>query len=123
MARRPEPLEDLIVDATLIVVGDVTEVLETGAPVPPPPHAKELKPSARDVGYLSPRQRIRLQVARVLKGEAPSVMVVEKPEAPYLLKVGDGGPFFLEGLQIIGRYGPDSHRLEAIERALGTQTR
>ena len=118
MARRPEPLEDLIVDATAIIVGEVVEVVETGPQPALPEGARRLKPTARDVGYVSPRQKVRLQVLRVLKGQAPSEVLVEKPEAPYLLKAGDGGPFFLDEEQIIGRYGPDSHSLEAIERAM-----
>jgi hypothetical protein len=120
MARRPEPLADLILDATRIVVAEVAEIVETGPRPPPPPRAAELKPSARDVGYQSPRQRVRLQILRVLKGEAPAELVADKPEAPYLLAVGNHGVFFLDGEQILGRYGPDTHRLADVERAVGS---
>jgi hypothetical protein len=119
MALPPEPLRELLARATRIVVAKVVDVLETGPKPPAPEHAAKLPRGATGVGYVSARQKVRLAVERDLKGAGASDLVVEKPEAPYLLQSGDGGPFFLEGERIIGRYGPDTHRLAAIEKALG----
>jgi cell division protein FtsI/penicillin-binding protein 2 len=47
--------------------------------------------------------------------------IVDKPESAYQLLVGDAGPFFLDGRTIIGRYGPNTHRLEKIEAALAAK--
>ena len=118
MALPPEPLQELLFDATAVVEAEVVEVLESGPEPQPPPHAKHLKPGATSVGYLSAAQKVRLKVKRALKGESAAELVVDKPEAPYLLAPGHRGAFFLEGERILGRYGPDTHSVAAIERAL-----
>ena len=120
MALPPEPLQELLLDATQVVVAEVAEILSTGPTPAAPSGAAKLGPGATSVGYRSAAQRVRLKISRVLKGPKASELVVDKPEAAYLLAVGNHGPFFVRGQSIIGRYGPDTHRLDAIERALGT---
>lgn len=119
MAIPPEPLSELLQAADRVVVAEVIAVLHTGAKPARPGGAMRMGPGATDTGWMGAAQRVRLRVTRELKGGGPVEIVVEKPEAPYMLNPGNSGPFFLEGERIIGRYGPDTHRLEAIERALG----
>ncbi|MFO0727749.1 MAG: hypothetical protein U1E65_28475 [Myxococcota bacterium] len=120
MAKPPEPLAELIPAANLIVVAVVVAVLWVGPKPPPPPAAEELGRGATSVGYRSPAQKVRLKIEKTLLGKAKSVEIeVEKPEAGYLLDVGHRGPFFIDkDGKIIGRYGPDTHREEAILKAL-----
>jgi hypothetical protein len=90
--------------------------------VPPEPVSGGPSGSAPKVGS----QRVRIRVDKVLRGPggilAPAELEVEKPEAKYSLRPGNRGPFLLEdtprGAVILGRYGPDTWRLETVERAL-----
>ena len=123
MAIPPEPIEDLLQRASVVVDGEVEEVLETG-PEPPPAAAPGRHTSA---GHLVAAQTVRLKVRRVLKGaiaDAAPHVVVTKPVAGYALRAGNHGAFFLAtdpaGLVIVGRYGPDTYRLTSVEHALGT---
>jgi hypothetical protein len=115
MAKPPEPVEDLVRDADTIVVAEVAEVMDTGPQPPKPPGAR---PGMTGAGTLSPRQTVKLKVERTLKGKGAPEMVVEKPEAQYLLKPGNRGPFCLAKGQIIGRYGPDTRSVDAFEKVL-----
>lgn len=116
MARPPEPLEQLLREATWIVEAEVEAVLFEA---PPPPPKTEPRPSAPN---LLGAQRVRLKIERVLRGEPLAGSVeVEKPEGSYLLDVGNRGPFFLAAgtpPKILGRYGPDTHSLARIQSAL-----
>lgn len=120
MAKPPEPLAELIPEASLIVFAIVVAVISVGPKPPPPPYAAELPKGATSVGYQSASQKVRLRIERVLKGHtAARELEVEKPVAPYLLEVGNKGPFFLDAQgKIIGRYGPDTHREDEILEAL-----
>ncbi len=115
MAIPPEPLAELLARASSIVVAEVAEVLSTG---PLPPRGKKILPTDVDVGMKTPSQKVKLKVSRTLKGMSATEVIVDKPEAPYRLIVGESGAFFLESGTIIGRYGPNTHKLEKIEAAL-----
>ena len=115
MAKPPELIEEVLPNAMWVVDAEVQEVLETG-PQPPKPEAP---PGATSVGYKTASQKVKLKVKRVLKGDAITELVVEKPEAGYALRAGNHGPFLIDSHKaILGRYGPDSWSFERIEKAL-----
>src|SRR5437762_434167 len=97
MARPPEPLSDLIAEAKIIAIAEVVQVLALGPKPPPPPNARKLGKGASDVGYVASFQKVRLKIERCLLGQLAvgSTIDVEKPEAPYVLRQGDKGPFFI----------------------------
>lgn len=109
MALPPEPLEELLPQASYIVEAEVTEIVKQPGPVSGPRVGEQL---------------VKLKVKRVLRGDASANddLLVRKPEAGYALRAGNQGPFLLCGakdaLAILGRYGPDTWPLERIERAL-----
>jgi hypothetical protein len=117
VALPPEPLAELLARASSVVVAEVAEVVSTG---PLPPRAKKVLPTDVDVGMKTPSQKVKLKVSRTLKGISATEVVVEKPEAAYRLVVGESGAFFLESGKIIGRYGPNTHKLDKVEAALKT---
>lgn len=106
MARPPEPLDEMLPKASLVIEATVVEVKRTGPPQPRPEHADEW----RDVGTMAPEQELVLEIARVIKGaHADKTITVTKPVAPYAVKVGTTGPWLLdENHVVLGRYGPDS---------------
>lgn len=115
MAKPPEPLEDVLPQASWVVDAEVTEVLATG---PTPPRV-EAKPGATSTGQKTASQTVKLRVKRVLLGAPVQELVVEKPEAGYALRAGNHGPFLIDATKrILGRYGPDSYSFEKLERAL-----
>lgn len=111
MAIPPEPIEELLPQATLVVVADVTEVVE------------QPRPEGARAGQAG-EQVVRLKVSRVLRGSAKvaDVLTAKKPEAGYALRAGNTGPFLLSArdgtFDILGRYGPDTWELSRVERAL-----
>lgn len=115
MAKPPEPIEEVLPKAHWVVDAEVAEVLSTG-PMPP---KVEAAPGATSTGQKVASQTVKLKVKRVLRGEAVAELVVEKPEAGYLLKAGNHGPFLIDSTKLIlGRYGPDSYSFDRIEKAL-----
>lgn len=109
MAKPPEPLHEVLPRASLVFDGVVARVVSVA------PSA----PAAADV----PSQQVEVRVARSLRGSpAGDVVTAEKPAGAYALREGSAGPFLLErtdsGLVILGRYGPDSYRIEDVEAAL-----
>jgi hypothetical protein len=119
VALPPDPLAEVLPEATAVVEATVIAILDQGPPIPPP------KRSPQEIGgdLPDPWQTVRLRVTRVLHGSLePGELTVTKPQAPYLLRPEVSGPFLLreeEGeVTILGRYGPDSYALAAIERAL-----
>jgi hypothetical protein len=119
MAIPPEPLAELLEESNHVVDAEVARVLETG-PAPEQPAAKE---GATSVGYKTPTQVVELTIHRTLKGTAKGTITVHKPQAGYALKAGNKGAFFLKDgvphATILGRYGPDTHRVDLVEHALG----
>lgn len=121
MAKPPEALADELPKATWVVLAEVSEVLDAG-----PTKGGVRQVGATDVAPPVAAQRVRLKVTKVLlkpdaEDEASSLVAV-KPEAPYALRVGNRGAFLLaatgDRLVILGRYGPDTWRVEAVEAAL-----
>jgi hypothetical protein len=118
MAKPPEPIEDVIPHATLVVDAEVVEVISTGAAPP----KIEAKPGATSTGQKTASQTVKLKVKRVLFGDKVTEIVVEKPEAGYALRAGNHGPFLIDSTKtILGRYGPDSYSFERIEKALASK--
>ena len=121
MAKPPEPLQEILPKASLIVEAEVSAVLSTGQAPPP----VSTPPGYTSAGHQVASQQVELQITRVIKGslaDATKKLVVYKPVATYALRVGNKGPFLLQtqgdDWQILGRYGPDSYALNVIEQAL-----
>ena len=118
MAIPPEPISQLLPSAVWVVEAEVLELLAEG-----PAPAKRVAPVGHTgVGQTSAAQGARLRVSRVLRGPSKvAELVVDKPEAAYLLKVGTRGVFLLSGgtpPAVLGRYGPDTYPLTSVEQAL-----
>ena len=96
MALPPEPIEEVLPQAALIVEAEVESVLESGPAI----RSAEAAPGATSVpGRDAPQQTVKLRVTKVHKG-------------PFLLDDSRPHPV------ILGRYGPDSWNLERILGAL-----
>jgi hypothetical protein len=121
MALPPEPLDTVLVDAKVVVFGEVVDVTATG---PALPH-REGKKGEKDLQNKAPWQAISLRVDRVLRGDVVkgATIAVLKPEGAYEVVVGTHGPFLLGSADdagvapVLGRYGPDTWRAEVVERA------
>ena len=122
MALPPEPIEELLARAVVVIEAAVTAVEAEGEEPP----SLEAPTGYVDVGEQLVAQVVRLRVTRALAGghvdAAPGeVLEAHKPVATYDLAPGDTGAFFLAaargGLQIIGRHGPDTHTPAAVEAA------
>ena len=122
MALPPEPISELLSGASIVVDAEVIEILGTGDPLPKP----EAPRGATSIGVMIPMQIVRLSVRRVLLNRdgalVADVLVVEKPIATYALRVGNQGGFALDGASprraILGRHGPDSYGIAALEKAI-----
>src|SRR5581483_5687641 len=127
MAIPPEPIEEVIKDATSVVICEV-------AAVDPPPPMPALEDDVGDVDDVDDssdevlaEQDAVLVVQSVLFGKlvAGARVQVKKPAGEYLLREGFAGPFILDERHrpalILGRYGPDSYSLPNIRRALATR--
>ncbi|MDX2014843.1 MAG: hypothetical protein SFW67_31900 [Myxococcaceae bacterium] len=115
MAKPPEPLDEVLPNATWIVEAEVTEVVASG----PTPPRKDAPPGSTSVGNLAASQTVKLSVKKVLRGDSVGELVVEKPAAGYALKPGDKGPFLVDRNKVIlGRYGPDSWHPDRIAAAI-----
>ena len=114
MALPPERLERVLPSAVVVVVGNVSAVVDLGSwPVPSrgPP----------DSGHKSPAQQVTLKVARVLRGNVvvDAEVVVTKPEGAYAVNVGTHGAWLLDGSAVIlGRYGPDTWGIDDVVAAI-----
>src|SRR3954463_13155280 len=119
MAIPPDPIEELLPNAALVVDAEVKEIVQNG-PAAPKVNAP---PGWTDTGQKAGSQIVKLTVKRVLKGATDvKELTVEKPAAGYALRAGVKGPFLLDGSKphpvILGRYGPDSYSFEKVEKAL-----
>ncbi len=115
MAIPPEPIENVLPQAAWVVDAEVAEVISTGPAVP----KVSAPPGATSTGQKSSSQKVKLKVKRTIFGAPVTEITVEKPEAQYMLKAGNHGPFLIDaGKRILGRYGPDSYSFERIEKAL-----
>lgn len=116
MAKPPEPLEEMLPRAALVVVATVKRVLSTGAPLPPLPEREEHK---SDIGARAPEQTLELEVESVLKGTHQGALTVRKPIAGYSVREGTKGAWLIDDTgTVLGRYGPDSWRTVHVQAAL-----
>jgi len=119
VAIPPEPIQEILPMAELIVEAVVDSVLATG-PIQP---KVEAPMGTTSTGKKAANQTVKLKVTKVHKGPASmKELVVEKPLAGYALKAGDKGPFLLDAGKpnptILGRYGPDTWDLQRITDAM-----
>jgi hypothetical protein len=121
MALPPEPIDTMLVDTKAVVIGEVVGVTATGPALP----QRVGKNGEKDLGNEAPWQRVSIRIDTVLRGELQGGKTVEvlKPQGAYLVDVGTKGPFLLgeagdDGAPVIlGRYGPDTWRLEVVQKA------
>jgi len=123
VALPPEPIESMLLDAKVVVVGEVDAVVETGPALP----QREGKKGERDLQNQAPWQRVTIRVDRCLRGDVAvgASLSALKPAGAYVVDAGTKGSFLLgaeaDGVApILGRYGPDTWRLEVVERAFST---
>lgn len=115
MALPPEPLFAVLPTASTVVIAEVISVTTNDDGTSTGPHTP---PSAHQA---IASQKVGLKVSRVLKGQAAAEIAVIKPVSAYALRVGNHGPFLLDGASppaILGRYGPDTYREADIEKQL-----
>jgi hypothetical protein len=116
VAKPPEPLEEMLPKATLVVLATVKRVVSTGAPLPPLPEHEGHK---SDIGARSPEQTLELEVNSVLKGQHEGLLTVKKPIAGYSVREGTTGAWLIDDSgTVLGRYGPDSWRAQHVQDAL-----
>jgi hypothetical protein len=125
MAIPPEPIEELLPRAQLVVVAEVTSIIAQGEQAPIPPSDPKRKGGPQ---VPLAEQVVALAVQDVLRGEgvtAGAELRALKPAADYDLSEGTQGPFLLAAsdtgdppFAILGRYGPDSYRRSVVEEAL-----
>lgn len=122
MAIPPDPIDEVLPDVEAVVLGRILRVISRA---PQAPLAMGPRPGVTDAPGALSSQEVELVIERVVLGTPGAVgqrLVLHKPEGDYLLAEGNHGPFLLrargEGFEIVGRYGPDSYRLEVIEDAL-----
>ena len=118
MAIPPDPIEEVLPNAALVIDAEVKDV-QNGPAVP----KVSAPPGWTDVPQKVGSQVVTLVIKRVLKGETTAKEItVEKPVGAYALKPGNKGPFLLDASRprpvILGRYGPDSYSFQKIETAL-----
>lgn len=119
MAIPPDPIDEVLPLAVLVVEAEVKEVVSSG---PQPPRV-EAAPGKTSVPDQVRAQVVKLTVQRVLHGDRKlKELTVEKPLGAYALRPGNKGPFLIDGStptpRILGRYGPDTYSVSQIEAAL-----
>ena len=114
----------MLVDAKVVVTGVVDAVVETGPDLP----QREGKKGERDLQNQAPWQKVTLKVERCLRGDVAvgTSLTVLKPAGAYVVDAGTAGPFLLGAAvdgeaPILGRYGPDTWRLEVVEAAFSVR--
>lgn len=118
MAIPPDPIEEVLPNATLVIDAEVKDV-QNGPPTP----KANAPPGWTDTPQKVGSQVVTLTIKRVLKGETTAKEItVDKPVGAYALRAGNKGPFLLDNSRprpmILGRYGPDTYSFDKIEQAL-----
>lgn len=118
MAKPPEFIEEVLPSAEAAVVAEVVRIVQQ-APQQAYPRSEETS-----LATTAARQVVELKVKSVLFGTlAPAGTHVQavKPEGAYALRTGNKGPFVLgvsrDGVEILGRYGPDTWPEAAVREA------
>lgn len=113
MALPPEPLDEVLPAASVVVEAEVVAVRDLGA------WPRDDKDAPIESAAPRPAQQVTLRVTRALRGTPAAELVVTKPPAGYALRQGVYGPFLLDAdARILGRYGPDTYGIEEVEQAL-----
>lgn len=109
MAKPPEPIEEVLPSAEAAIVAEVLRVVQQS------PQQKYEPTLEKDLPQTAAKQVVELKVTKVLFGAlaaAGKSIEVVKPEGAYALAAGHKGPFVLakgkDGVEILGRYGPDT---------------
>lgn len=120
MALPPEPLDELLGAAAFVVEGKVLRVIHQDTQ----PSTPTLPPGTTGGSPMAAAQTVVIAVRRALKGSLPDEITAEKPQGAFVLAPGSTGAFFLAHgaphFVIMGRYGPDTHAIERVLAALGT---
>ena len=122
MALPPEPLEEVLPSAVLVVVG-VVDAAEWLAPFVP-----RGDPDDDDNDSQVPPQKARMRVLEVLRGDVTegTSLTLEKPAGDYALRQGTRGAFLLcagaapHAWHVLGRYGPDSWSVARVKQTVRT---
>lgn len=118
MALPPDPIEEVLSQASGAVLAEVVKVVKED-----PVRAADrlVDPQLSDAPTQAPRQVVELKVTGVLFGAPGAVgttLQAVKPAGAYALRAGNKGPFLLtkvgDALEILGRYGPDTYSERAI---------
>jgi len=105
----PTPLEELLAEATLIIVGETAQIISQR---PDNAEDKARYEARAGTGWTGPArdlpdQTVKLAVREILRGKLDSTkeILVLKPWNPYLLEVGQQGVFFLAPMNSKGEGG------------------
>ncbi len=115
MAIPPDPIEEVLPHASLVVVAEVLAV-----EAQQPGTTSGLPSTYTSRPETAGSQSVTLRVERALHGDARPGEAVKayKPAGAYALREGNRGPFLLKstpsGFEILGRYGPDTYSEKAI---------
>ena len=120
MAKPPEPIDEVLPDATAAVIADVGRIVAQDPQKPAP----KAPPGTTDLPHDAARQVVELKVKESLFGphRPGEVLEAEKPAGAYTLRSGVTGPFILASQKgkaavILGRYGPDTYPVDLIKAA------
>lgn len=123
MALPPDPIDEVLPQASAAVVAQVGSILfqDEQAFVPQVGDTDIV-----DVPRELPLQKATLQIKEVLFGSLTSsgqTLEVRKPAGEYVLRAGVEGPFLLsqtdDGVaEIVGLYGPDTYSLHQIKASI-----
>ena len=109
MAKPPELITEVIPPAAGAVLARVVRVVKQD------PQEKRAPSLETSLPTTAARQIVEVEVQKVLfgaLGKDPGTLQLIKPEGAYALAAGHHGPFLLaqgeQGIEILGRYGPDT---------------
>lgn len=121
MALPPEPLDELLPQATFGVVASIVRITKRE----PDPPAPDVDPRLVDTPRTLPAQQLILSTKESLFGTQPEGnFEVLKPAGDYVLREGLEGHFLLANQDdnelpvILGRYGPDNYSEQALLAAI-----
>ncbi len=114
MATPPEPLDELLDEIALAVIGRVVRAERV-----------EVDEGRRAIGAATarPAQAVEIQVEEVLMGEAAERVALTKPTSAYVLVEGATGVFVADRSGVlIGNQGPDTWPVEQVRATLAPKT-
>jgi hypothetical protein len=123
MAIPPDPIDEVINDASDAVLAEVSRIVAQDPQKPEP----MTEPGMTDLPTQAARQVVELKVKEVLFGglaRPGATFEAVKPAGAYALREGNSGPFLIKAAapggtaEILGRYGPDTYPAELIKAAM-----